>query len=434
MLPEHLTVSELNTLIKDVIDAGFPRTLWVCGEINGLDRYKSSAHLFFDIVEKDPAGKSVKAKIGVAIWAGVRPRIEAILKKAENAFELKDGIEVKLSGKIDFYPPYGTLRFIVDNIDPVFTLGKMAQDRQKLIAELEKNGILAKNKAVPLSDVPLNIGLVTSFDSAAYNDFLHELKKSGYSFRVHLFRALMQGKSCESSVSAGIKALNAVGGLDAIVITRGGGSLSDLAAFDAKEMALAIASSRYPVLTGIGHEINMTVADLAAHTFAKTPTAIAAFLCERIKVFEEALEMRRVTLLDLAETMIDEARGRLRNDALRLQASTGMMFNASREATGIIAERLKRSALERASEGRAVLGRSTDKLKQTIHLRFEKTRSKIAAYEKMVEFASPVKILKRGFSITRSLDGKVVRSKAGVRKGDALITDVIDGKIHSVAE
>lgn len=434
MLPDHLSVSELNTLIKDVVDAGFPRTLWVCGEINGLDRYKNSTHLFFDIVEKDPAGKSVKAKIGVAIWAGVRPRIEAVLKKAENAFELKDGIEVKLSGKVDFYPPYGTLRFIVDSIDPVHTLGKMAQDRQKLIAELEKKGVLAKNKMVALSEVPLHIGLVTSFDSAAYNDFMHELKKSGYSFRVHLARALMQGKNCEASVCAGIKGLNAISGLDAIVITRGGGSVSELSAFDSKDIALAIAGSRYPVLTGIGHEINMTVSDLAAHTFEKTPTAIAVFLSERIKAFLEGLEVRHAELLDLAQDMVEEARGRLRNDALRLQASTGRLFNVSREATGIVAQRLKHAAFERIRQERTLLAKETDQCKRTIHLRFEKAQTKIAAYQKMAEFASPVKILKRGFSITRSASGKVVRSSSAVSKGDALTTDVLDGKINSIAQ
>lgn len=434
MLPEHLTVSELNNFIKELIDSGFPRTLWVSGEINGLDRYKNSTHLFFDIVEKDPAGKSVKAKIGVAIWAGVRPRIEAILKKAENAFELKDGIEVKLSGKVDFYPPYGTLRFIVDSIDPVYTLGKMAQDRQKLITELEKQGVLSRNKTRPLSEVPLNIGLVTSFDSAAYNDFLHELKESGYSFRVHLFRALMQGKNCEAAVASGIRVLSAKNGLDAIVITRGGGSLSDLAAFDSKEIALAIAGSRYPVLTGIGHEINTSVADLAAHTFAKTPTAVAAFLSERVGLFCERLDACHIALLQTAEDRIDAARSSLKDKALRLQSSTHRMFSASRGTTGIIAERLTRLAFEKIREQRVILQQSADKGKRTIHLRFEKAQSKIAVYEKMAEFASPLKILKRGFSITRGANGKVIRSVSSIKKGEVLLTSFLDGDVASITQ
>ena len=298
MSDEFLTVSELNHYIRDVLNSGFPKALWVCGEIQGYDRGKDKKHVFFELCEKDPATRDITARIGLVIFAQARPRIEAILKRAENAFELKDDIEVKFLCKVDFYPGHGQVRLIVEAIDPVHTLGKIAQDRQRLIALLKQKGILDKNKQLPLGDVILNIGLITSYDSAAYHDFISELKRSGYAFKIFLINSIMQGKNTESSVIKALKVLESIREVDVIVITRGGGSIAELSCFDSEKIAMAIARSVIPVLSGIGHEINTTVTDLAAHTFAKTPTAIAKFLVERLKEFIEGVDERQERIME----------------------------------------------------------------------------------------------------------------------------------------
>ncbi|MBF0485186.1 MAG: exodeoxyribonuclease VII large subunit [Candidatus Omnitrophica bacterium] len=432
MSQEYFTICELNSLIKDVVSAGFPRSLWVCGEIQNLDRYKSKAHLFFDLVEKDDGAKDIKAKIGVAIWAGMRPKIEAILKKGENAFELKDGIEVKLSGRVEFYPPYGTLRFIVDNIDPVYTLGKIAQDRQKLIAELAKAGVFAKNKAHDMPLVPLRVGLVTAFDSAAYNDFIHELQHSGFAFKVFFINAVMQGKNCEASVVAALKTLNSMEGLDVLVITRGGGSIAELSAFDSKLIALAVADSRYPVLTGIGHEINTSVTDLAAHTYAKTPTAVAQFLSLRVSLFLDNLIESYTRLTDLVHEKFSNDKATLKTSTVILASRTHELLKSRREDQVRVVERLRNTS-SRINVQRKDLDCFSESLKKTICLRFVDTRNKINALEKMVELSSPVKLFKRGFSVTRGADGKVVHLAKSVARGDLLSTEFIDGKVRSTA-
>jgi len=224
---EFFTVSQLNNLIRDVVTSGFPQAVWVCGEIQSYDRNKGKQHAFFELVERSSDANDVKARLGLVIWANTRPRIEAVLRRAENAFELKDDIEVKFLCRVDFYPGFGQIRLIVEDIDPVYTLGKIAQDRQKLVAELTKSGVLAKNKTQPLGPVPLEIGLITAFDSAAYNDFVDELVQSSCGFHVHLARAVMQGKNCAPSVCAALAAFNAMERLDAVVITRGGGSIAE---------------------------------------------------------------------------------------------------------------------------------------------------------------------------------------------------------------
>ena len=253
MSDEFLTVSELNHFIRDVLNSGFPKSLWICGEIQGYDRGKDKKHVFFELCEKDPVTREINARIWLVIFAQARPRIEAILKQAENAFELKDDIEVKFLCKVDFYPGHGQVRLIVEGIDPVHTLGKIAQDRQRLIALLKQKGLLDKNKQLALPVVTLNVGLITSYDSAAYHDFISELKRSGYSFRIFVANSIMQGKNTEASVVKALKTLEGINDLDVIVITRGGGSIAELSSFDSEKIAMAIAELSLPVLSGIGH-------------------------------------------------------------------------------------------------------------------------------------------------------------------------------------
>jgi exodeoxyribonuclease VII large subunit len=433
MPQEFFTVHELNDLVRDVVQAGFPRSLWVCGEIQNLDRYRSKAHLFFDLVEKAPGAKDIKAKIGVTIWAGIRPKIEAVLRKVENGFELKDGIEVKFSGKVEFYPPYGTLRLIIDDIDPVYTLGKIAQDRQKLVLELAKAGVLEKNKARHLPVVPLNIGLISAFDSAAYNDFLHELKRPGFAYKVFFYNSVMQGKNCEGSVAGAVKYFNTVKGLDALVITRGGGSIAELSAFDSRLIADSVAGSSYPVLTGIGHEINTTITDMAAHTSQKTPTAVAQFLNERVAAFLDGLDRSYGRLAVSAFSCLDDERSFLKDLALALKMRTHELLKGRADEQSRLAERL-RFVPARISRHRKDLGRVFETLIRTIHLRISDSKNKIAGLERMVELSAPEKTLKRGFSLTRDSRGRVIRSADAVKKGDLLSTDFSDGRVASVAQ
>ena len=289
MKEDVFSIAEVNQFIKDVVNSGFPQTLWVCGEIQQYDRQKSKRHAFFELVEKDEDSKDVKAKIGVVMWANKKVQIENLLKRSENAFSLKDDIEVKFECKVDFYVPHGVVRLQIENIDPTYTLGKLAQEKQRLITLLKEKGVLDKNKQLSLPAVPLRVGLITSDDSAAYNDFVSEFRKSGFGFQVYLRNSLMQGQKAEEDVCQAFQILNAQE-LDVIVLTRGGGSIADLSCFDSQKIAEAIASSEIPVLCGIGHEINTTIADLAAHTYAKTPTAVAQLLVHHVRSFLEELE------------------------------------------------------------------------------------------------------------------------------------------------
>jgi exodeoxyribonuclease VII large subunit len=406
---EFLTVSELNHFIRDVLNSGFPKSLWVCGEIQGYDRGKDKKHVFFELCEKDTITRDINARIGLVIFAQTRPKIDDILRQAQNAFELKDDIEVKFLCKVDFYPGHGQVRLIVESIDPVHTLGKIAQDRQRLISLLKQKGILDKNKQLPLPDVILKVGLITSYDSAAYHDFISELKRSGYPFKIFLINSIMQGKNTENSIVKALRALEDTGEVQAIVITRGGGSIAELSCFDSEKIATAIAQLSIPVLSGIGHEINTTVTDLSAHTFAKTPTAIAKFLIERLKEFIEGIDQR----------------------AFFLQTRTlGLLKSHHQRLAGII-EALQRIPAVRFKGSRKSLGDTQERLKKIIYLLLQNSRTKISQYQKLAQMADPKNTLKRGFSITRSREGYLIRSVKDTKDIKAITTQLVDGRINS---
>ena len=220
---------------------------------------------------------------------------------------------------------------------------------------------------------------------------------------------MMQGKNTESSVIKALKTLENTGGLDVIVITRGGGSIAELSCFDSEKIAMAIAHSGIPVLSGIGHEINTTVTDLAAHTYAKTPTAVAQLLVEHLNEFLEGVYDR----------------------ALLLQAKTLGLIKSHYQRLARISEALKRAPADRIKGGRRSLADHQEHLKKIIYLHLQNSRTKINQYQKLVQMASPVFTLKRGFSITRSRQGHLIRSVKDIKGVKAITTQLEDGIINS---
>jgi len=428
---DALTVSELNGLIKDVVNAGFPVPIWVCGEIQGYDRNKGKNHIFFELVEKDKQSKDIVARIGLVIFSGRRSHIEDILKRSENNFGLKDDIEVKFACRIDFYAPHGAMRLIVESIDPAYTLGKIAQEKQRLIALLKAKGTLDKNKQLKLTSVPLNIGLITSDDSAAYNDFLSELTKSGFSFNVYLRNTIMQGSKTPRDVCKGIDVLCRHETLDVIVITRGGGSIADLSCFDNQLIAEKIAACRLPVLTGIGHEINLTITDLAAHTFAKTPTAIAQFIVGRVEQFLGQMDEMLQQIMEASQQKIDEQNQSLRESAFNLQNLTMRYLKEHREKIISFSEVIKHKTIFLIKDSDKTLHTWRDRLKQVALTRLASDQNRLAHFEKIVDILSPANTLKRGFTITRLKGGSVLRTTKQITFNDQLETELADGIVYS---
>ncbi len=434
MSKEFLTISELNTLIKEVLNFGFPNVVWICGEIQNFDRNKHKNHIFFELCEKDPLSKDIVARIGLVIFGGRKSYIDEILRGSENAFQLKDDIEVKFLCKIDFYPPHGAVRLIVESIDPVYTLGKIAQERQRLIALLKQNGTLEKNKQLLFPMVPLKIGVITAYDSAAYNDFISELRASGFRFKILLRNSLMQGKNACDSVCEALQYFNRMKHLDVIVITRGGGSIAELSCFDSQLIAEKIAASRWPVISGIGHEINTTITDLAAHTYAKTPTAIAQFLVERINDFLVQMEEQEDRVFELIKQRLENEKQRLRTMAMDVHHQAIDYFKIHSQMLVRLSSALRRQPLQFLDTEKKDLNNEHSVFFKNIKNRLHGIRSDVKNYERHINLIHPKNTLKRGFTITRAEDGSLVRRVEQVSRDAKILTELVDGIIESQIE
>ena len=284
--PVVLTVGRLGQLLKEGLSALFPGDLWVEGQVSGFHDARSG-HAYFDLVEpSDEPGRAVAAKLSVALFKQARGRVDRTLSEA-GGLALSNDMQVRIRARIDFYPPSGRLQLIMQGIDPGFTLGRLAVERERLLHALADEGLLRANRANPIPVPPLRVGLVTSVGSAAHADFNEELSCSGFPFTILERDARVQGEGSAIDLAEALHMV-ATHRPDVIALVRGGGSATDLAAFDAEVLARTIATLDVAVVTGIGHEVDRAVADEVAHSAFKTPTACAAAIVGQVTAFADA--------------------------------------------------------------------------------------------------------------------------------------------------
>jgi len=425
------SIRELNNLVKGILNQEFPDQIWVHGEIQDYDRSKHKPDVYFSLCEKHPEIDQIIAQVRVVIFGQDKERISQILKHAENSFELRDNLDVKFLCKVDLFPRSGQFILVAKSIDPVYTLGKLAQNRQRLIAELKEKGILDRNKALLFPLVPLNIGLITSFNSAAYHDFLSELRLSGYGFKVYFFNSYMQGEMTESDVCLAIDIFDRLEELDLIVIIRGGGSTADLSWFDNRKIAEKIAFSKLPVLSGIGHEINVTITDLASFKFMKTPTAIAQFLVERVREFLEEIDRKIESILEKSKDTIKGEKQNLRLLSTNIDSQTNRFLRFHREDVSRKSSQIQMGLSNLIINLKKDLSKHFHDLKRYPFEFIKLSLTKIRYFEDKTKILDPMNVVKRGFSITKRKEGKIVRSIKDVKKEAEISTIVCDGLIDS---
>jgi exodeoxyribonuclease VII large subunit len=451
LFDETYTVSRLCEEVKSFLAEAFA-SVWVAGEVQRL-RESKRGHLYFELIEKDDADH-VSGKLEAVLWRGDRWRVERALGGSEGLAEaLAEGTEVRLRAGVDFYGPAGRLQLAVREVDPVYALGLLERRRRETLAALAEAGLLEANRARPLSEAPLAVALVTSHGSAAYHDFVATLGESGWGFRVLLLHAAVQGRGAEREL---VSALEEAGrsAADCVVLVRGGGARSDLAAFDRPEVAEAVARCPLPVLTGLGHEIDESIADRVAHTRLKTPTQAAAFLVERVDRAERARA-------ELAAALDRAARERLRSARERVgRAEQGLdlgrlRLRAAGERLGALARGLARLAAARlaaADERRRALAgrlaaaaprplrraageaeRLAGEVARRAAVRLAAAGSRLGGLERLCAQLAPARVLERGFSITRDAAGAVLRDPARVAPGDLVVTTLSGGTLTSRA-
>lgn len=402
------SLSELNLSVKEVIRETFNETYWVRAETSDV-RHHRNGHCYLEFIEKARDGQSIVARAKGTIWANTFALLKAYFEQ-ETGQAFTSGLTVLVRVSVDFHETYGYGLFVTD-IDPSYTVGEMARNRVLVLKKLEEDGVLTLNKELPLPE-PLNrIAVISSPSAAGYEDFHNQLEHNslGAIFYTKLFPAIMQGDRSESSIISALEQIYRHKHLfDVVVIIRGGGATSDLNCFDSYDLATHVAQFPLPVISGIGHERDVTVIDAVAHTRVKTPTAAAEFLINKSSVAINHL-------MSLQERLINSTQIILTDEERQLNRWSKDVYHHAK-------------SLLHSSKNRLIF--LSENLKSSVKHALERERFEIQKQEHFVLLSLPENMLKRGYSITTK-NGKTIKSVTDIAVGDIIKTHLSDGEMDS---
>ncbi len=429
MTGRKMTLFELNSILSDVIERGMPGDYWVEAEIAELREV--GGHCYLELIEKDKKTNTPIAKASAKCWRTQWALVKSFFMQAVQK-PLANGMKVLVKVYPQFHPNYG-FSWIVNDIDPAYSLGDMALKRQQIIAQLKEEGVFDANKELDLPLFTQRIAVVSSANAAGYGDFCNHLSENefGYAFLTSLFPAVMQGEGVEQSI---IEALNAIfdrlDEFDCVVITRGGGATSDLSGFDAIELARNVANFPLPVITAIGHDRDESVLDMISNVRVKTPTAAAAFLIDRLHHVDARVD-------DLGSRITKVVEHRIQNEKMRIQhlsvriPSLFSVVKMTQEARLRQTLHVIETRISRKIQGET--HRLDSFHEHLLHLTSEKVHKekyRIEILSQKIDAQDPQRILDRGYSITFS-QGKAVTSSSLVKPGTVVETRLKDGSFTS---
>ena len=410
---QHITLKQLQQQIKSAVEEALPLPVWVVAEVAEL-KVNYSGHCYLELVEKSEpkrGGSSTPtAQARAVIWRSQWAMVAAYFRQ-QTGSELGVGMKILAKVLVSYHELYG-LSLQISDIDPSYTLGEVERQKQMTIAQLKADGVWDMNREQQLPYLVQRIAVVSSAAAAGYRDFMNELHGGGYAFRCDLYDAVVQGVAAEESICA---ALDEVAlkqeQYDAVVLIRGGGSASDLSCFNSYRLCSYVAQFPLPVLTGIGHDKDTSVADMVAHTPLKTPTAVAAWLVDRMERIEGWLEEMMVQLASFATaiTKVQELKLERLKSELKIQAAS---YCQSAEAR---------------------LGLLREQLISMIGRRLEREQNRLEVAQRSVEALSPKRIMELGFAVVR-LGGKSLKSVADAQSGEKIEIELNDGVIKARVE
>ena len=310
------TLSQLTAFIDQSLAVLSSQTFWLRAEIASMS--VKNGHGYLELVEKAPDGR-LAAKMRATCWSNLFPMLSAYFEQ-ETGQRLQAGLQVLVEAEVSFHPVY-SLSLNIVNIDPAFTVGDLARQRQETLRRLQQEGLTELQQQLTLPTLPLRLAVISSEQAAGYGDFMDELNRDGFAFRVQLFPALMQGERAEVSIIDALRTVEEYADrYDAVVLIRGGGATTDLGCFDSYPLAAACARCRLPILSGIGHTRDVSIVDQVVFMPLKTPTAVADFLVDRLQQQAERLQRLKLRLQKTAEIQILVRRHRIEMLRQRLAA------------------------------------------------------------------------------------------------------------------
>lgn len=451
-MDNKISLSDLQLIIRDSLYLALPDFYWVVAEISEM-KENSAGHCYMELVEKLPDEKNARAKIKAIIWAS-RSRFLRSFFESSTGESLREGMKVLVRVKIEYHELYG-LSLIISDIDPSFTIGEMALKRQMIIKKLGEEGVFSMNKDIPFPAVPRRIAVISSGKAAGYTDFRTHLTENiyGYVFYTALFESALQGAGTEDGIIAALDRIaNYLHLFDVVAIIRGGGSQSDLSWFDNYNIAYHVTQFPIPVITGIGHEKDLSVTDMVAYQSLKTPTAVADFLIDTVAAAEEHINEISSEINEYSKEIIRYNKERLESSGMRLFPAAKLLMseekarlsgkiieliNTGKEyilKSGIVPANLKSrliSATGAFSSGKylSLERKGLEMISLSSKLLVNK-KIKIDTLENALKILNPVNVLKRGYTIT-SLNGKILKSSGEASENDIIETEFTDGSIKS---
>ena len=421
----YIDLLELQTRIKESIADAFPGRYWVKAEIASWSP-RSNGHCYLSL-SQSRSGKSI-AEARAMIWKWKYPLLTQSFESATGE-RLQAGITVLVQVTVSYSELYGISLFIED-IDPAFTLGEQALERKKAIEKLTAQGYMEMQKELALPDLPYRLAVITSKTAAGYQDFRHHLldNPEGYAFQLDLFEALMQGEQAPASI---MEALEEAGekNYDAVLLLRGGGSELDLACFDDYELAVAIATCPVPVVTAIGHDKDVHIADMVAHASVKTPTALA-------DLFLEAYEAQDAILDRLAQRIGGSLQRLVSGSELRVAQADAAIRQAVQRRIGQLdvllqrsMSRISRGLLHKYADVARLKDNAVHRVQFAAQARVSAEVSKVALKEALIKASDPRSILALGYVLVTGKDNKVLKTVDKVSRGDRIGVRFSDGSL-----
>ena len=425
---ESISLLEYNNRIKGLLYDPTVQSCWVTAETSDLR--VSRGHCYLELLQKNDAGVTI-ARLGAVIWASTFAQLNYHFQQVTGK-PLASNMKVMVKLSANFHEQYG-LKAIINDINAEFTLGDMERIRREIIAKLTAEGIIDMNRQLDWGPAPQRIAVISARGAAGYGDFLNQLHNNdhGLKFYTCLFEAVMQGANCVPSVIAALDRIAAVEDMfDCVVIIRGGGSTSDLNSFDNYDLGANIAQFPLPIITGIGHDRDVTIPDMVSKLHVKTPTAAASFLVQCGKAQLDRLAQLTEAIAVISREAIAHSREQLAYYGNFIPLTAQKLVETSRLKLKNLAQALPLVLNSRLDNERVGLHHKREAMKQAVTSRIDREELRLEALGDKLTLLSPQNTLNRGYSLT-TVNGHVITSATAVAPGDRIVTALKDGSITS---
>jgi len=424
-----LTLYELNNLVSEVISSVMPDEYWVEAEISELRVVRGNCYM--ELVQKAEDTRTPVARASAKCWRTYWILVQSSFERVTGR-QLCPGMKVMMRVHADFHEAYG-FSWIVTDINPEYTLGDIARRRREIIARLKEEGVFDLQKELIIPLFAQRVAVISSDNAAGYDDFCNQLQNNekGLAFSVKLYPAVMQGESTEDSV---IEALDRIykdeDKFDVVVIIRGGGATSDLSGFDTLSLAENVANFPLPIIVGIGHNRDESVLDLVANMSVKTPTAVAAFLIDRLAAVAARVDAAATSLSKYVTNRIEQEKSRIKYLSTVLPSLYAAVKSRENMRISRMSDSLYVAVRQIVASEKARLDLMPQRLSGAWRQAVTGESHRLQMLEQRVAASDPKRMLARGYTLTLH-DGRAVTDLSSLKKGDMLTTLFAGGEVVS---